>query len=55
MTAPAWQSVPDQTLQFGHSVAAVDDRNERGNRRRMPELQFGHSVAAVDDLIPHRL
>ena len=37
-------------LQFGHSVAAVDDGLRRGDRGcRGTELQFGHSVAAVDD------
>ena len=53
--SPPWMTRSDrancrsQQLQFGHSVAAVDDvrRPTRLGRRR--QLQFGHSVAAVDD------
>ena len=37
-------------LQFGHSVAAVDDpRPPRWRATKRKTLQFGHSVAAVDD------
>ena len=36
-------------LQFGHSVAAVDDVGQRCRGFNTGRLQFGHSVAAVDD------
>ena len=37
-------------LQFGHSVAAVDDASRPTTQDEVAALQFGHSVAAVDDL-----
>ena len=41
----------NSALQFGHSVAAVDDGEAFfvGGSGTWP-LQFGHSVAAVDDI-----
>ena len=40
---------PKRWLQFGHSVAAVDDDKLAGGLTQGIVLQFGHSVAAVDD------
>ena len=37
-------------LQFGHSVAAVDDSEAVNGNSKSTALQFGHSVAAVDDM-----
>ena len=37
-------------LQFGHSVAAVDDVTPTQQVTPTQMLQFGHSVAAVDDV-----
>ena len=37
------------SLQFGHSVAAVDDKMKMTEAMDLMKLQFGHSVAAVDD------
>ena len=37
-------------LQFGHSVAAVDDPTLLHGQTITAALQFGHSVAAVDDM-----
>ena len=44
-----WRFRGGRPLQFGHSVAAVDDKIRHGGNPVLRWLQFGHSVAAVDN------